>query len=155
MRTPVSVRAADQSLRRLVAEIAGASSSDVEAILTELDPEQAERTRTLLREYLGEEPAPMAPPVAEPQPMGPQAIVSLAGLSPWLAARLERSAAPEAEAPPRPRPDGVAPFAMTPRALASLQAAAGAVQPSPSASPEPPRPARWWRRLAWTARAGA
>lgn len=82
----MSNRRLDKTLRRMVTELAMASPEDVEAILDELDTRARQRVETLLAEYRGEViPLPNASRVtaaAEP--------IAIDGLSPWLAARLER-----------------------------------------------------------------
>jgi hypothetical protein len=134
--------APDRAVRRLVADLAATRPEDIEAILDELDDGQRSRVRTLLGEYLGAHQAPAAGmPVERPRP------VVIEGLSPWLAARLER-AQPAGVAPPRRRPgrprdqfgrDMGLTFDMTPGALETLHACAAAIharRPTPQAEAE-------------------
>lgn len=119
----------DRALRQLVADLSQARPDDVEAVLDDLSEDQQARVRRLLREYLGEPPAPAELP-------GPpaRARVRLRGLSPWLAARLDKASGEPAE-PPGPstvrrglRARAAPPaFNMTPHALAMLLDSAEAV----------------------------
>jgi hypothetical protein len=79
----------------MVVELAAASPEDVEAILGELGIRARERVEALLSEYRGEV-IPLAtatPAKAIAQP------ITIEGLSPWLAARLDRRAQTTAARP--------------------------------------------------------
>ncbi|MGE5566066.1 MAG: hypothetical protein ACM3YN_07930 [Parcubacteria group bacterium] len=82
----MSNRRPDKTLRRMVADLAMASPEDAKAILDELDARARQRVEALLAEYRGEvAPLSRAAPVnAIAQP------IAIDGLSPWLAARLDR-----------------------------------------------------------------
>lgn len=143
----------DRRLRRLVADLAVAPPEDIEQILADLDEGQRARVRALLADYLGAPtptsasavaaiPAPPAPPVG---------VASLAGLSPWLGARLARSVEPSLGITGRrreTRADAREPFmtfAMTSTALAALQAAARELQPAEETKPAERAPRLGWR----------
>lgn len=113
----MSPRPPDQALRRMVAELAATTPDDVAAILAELDLPQRRRVEALLADYLGE-PAEAAP--APPPP----SVHKAAGLSPWLAARIEGA------------PDET--IRMTPAARDALRACAAGLEPE--APPQAPAP---------------
>ena len=112
--------------------------------------------RALLADYLGQPAkAPDLAPQVTLQPAAPVVSTTLAGLSPWLGARLARSVEPGLGLSGRRREnraDAREPFmtfAMTPTALAALQSAARELRPTeaPAAAPSPAR-AGWRARLA-------
>ncbi len=117
----MSHRPPDQSLRRLVAELATASPEDVGAVLDGLEPAHRRQVQALLADYLGEA-AP--PPVTQP----PAIPIPSLGLSAWLMDRV----------------DGAEGIVMTPAAMETLRACAVALEPQPLAeTPAPPPEASW------------
>lgn len=135
--------AGDRALRRLVADLATASSADVSAVLAMLSPDECAQIKTLFDTYSGTaEPSARGPVAAEP-------LWRIRGLSPPITARLDASvrAVTRRRITSRSfsRPDlarrDTGAFVMTPRALEALQAAglklkkAGLVEGEPPASP--------------------
>ena len=91
----------DKALRKLVAELAATTPEDMAAVLGMLDPRAAAQVRSLLAAYGGV--VDVFDVEAAPQ------VVSTAGLSGWLAARVTNR-----------RTDGSA-FQMTPKAVEALR----------------------------------
>lgn len=87
----------DRKLRRLVADLAGATPEDIQAVLSGLEESQRERVEGLLAEFAGDEPPR---PVRAAAPRGPARRdgPSLDGLSPWLLDRLARAGLTAADA---------------------------------------------------------
>ncbi len=120
----MSRQAPDLALRKLVAELADASAEDVEAILQELSAPRRDQVRALFDEMRGQTLAPpIKAPQPDPAPSGAAVRLGAArmrGLSPWLAARLDRAGGRESASKPPAGGD----FTMTKPALAALQASA-------------------------------
>jgi len=74
-------RKADQALRRAIVDLASLEPDEAMSILDMLEPEQRKSVESLLKEYSGSAPQADASP----------ASYNSAGLSPWLARRLESS----------------------------------------------------------------
>lgn len=139
----------ERALRRLVTDLARAAPEDVEAILGQLDGPRRQRVRALLSSYLaGDEPPPVRAPPPVREPPGP------AGVSPWLAARLDPAASAHAG-----RAQGVRrkvdrygrdlglEFSMTAHALEALRASAAEAAPGPGSEPAATAPAPWLARV--------
>jgi len=111
-------RPSDRALRKLVADLAERPTADVKAVLAELGSTERERVEQLFAEFSG---AGAALETAGP-------AVNTEGLSPWLAVRLRGASG-----------GSLKEVAMTPRALAALQAAAGGAAARPMAPTAPPK----------------
>src|SRR5438552_4195023 len=130
----------DRALRRLVAELAGLRDADADAVLSDLGETHRATVRHLLDGYRRAEP---------PAPHG-RAMVSLEGLSPWLAARLGKAVAGDARlkasAAGREDPPGLA-FDMTPFAMRALALSAVEAEGRPLVGPRRSTDHDWFLRL--------
>ncbi|MFI4973095.1 MAG: hypothetical protein ACHP84_00990 [Caulobacterales bacterium] len=137
-------------MRRLVAELATARPDDVDAVLGALETAQRRRVEGLLAEYVGEVAAggATATAIADPRPQ-------IAGLSPWLAARLRDP--PRSRRSPRTQPLSAwgapreAGFVITLAAQAALRDCAATLSASKADTPRSGRRAwlpRWAQGLA-------
>jgi len=140
--------ASERQLRRVVAELAGATPEDIQAVLSGLEESQRERVEALLAVFNEETGAP-------PSPAAPEAdATTLARLSPWLRARLARGEMPamrSGEAGQVWRSHDLG-FNMTPAALEALVGAADHLRETGAIGTEPVarKPAGWFDRLART-----
>lgn len=142
-------RATDRALRQLVAELASADPTDVEAVLDGLSAERRARVKVLLSDYL----SPQATPVQR------ASIPDTGDLSPWLAARVEAASRPHGldglvrgETPRTSSATslGGGRFSLTAEAAAALgDAARRMASPRPVKADAPATaPMAWLRRLA-------
>jgi hypothetical protein len=129
----MSVPSRDRSLRRLVAELATASSDDVEAVLDRLGPRHRETVQSLVAEMVGID-APTARPSDDAAAL---ASAHRLGLSPWLVARLNGEGSAQ----------GAPNVAVTPAARAALRAIVSELEPAHAAAPAALRSNAWWRGL--------
>jgi len=132
--------ASDRALRRLVAELAGASNEDLQEILSALEPGERRSVEDYLASYVGA--GGSTPPSIETS-RPPLDLSKITGLSPWLAARLRDTPAADADIPE---------FAMTPTALEALRASAALMPPDTrqGARTRSERSNAWWNRLGET-----
>ena len=155
MTHPVSER----QLRKLIAGLDIVRPSEVEAILARLGESERVRVRGLLAEFEGQvhKNEIVSPNEHQSSPSADHELATrdLPGVSPWLAARLGMKVIrPPSSQRPAIHPSqgaaeqdqAVAPFQMTPHALASLQHAATSIgvpaRKTPPAIIAPNRP--WW-----------
>lgn len=140
-------RAPERQLRRMIADLAGKAPAEIEAILAELNPQQASRVRSLLARLTGENVPVADAPVENVWTWSPS-------LAPWLRERLDENLVDNGELslrPPRP--------AMTLEARAALGLAAksaGAWVEVPRVAPLAPAGKPGLReRLGWWLQRGA
>ena len=116
----------DRRLRKVVTELAALGELDIEAILADLEASHRATVQALLDDFQpAQEHAPEAPTHQA------QATLSLAGLSPWLAIRLEVATLADRDlAPALGKRTGLA-FEMTQVALDALATTAAEAESMP------------------------
>lgn len=139
----------DRKLRRLVADLAGATPEDIQAVLSGLEESQRERVEALLAEYGGERPGRPAPAAGALSPV-------LQGLSPWLADRLARAALASADRRDEARIWATRDlgFSMTPTALSALHKATLSLRAETPSTGQAAAGGGWFARLRGVLSAG-
>jgi len=133
----VLTRRPDKGLRRAVADLAALTTEDIQAVLAGLEERQRESIEALLASYRGE-PARSVSVVHLEQQTGES--IAIIGLSPWLAARIERRSQSESSRPGafaamsgvEAREAGMA-YTITPTAFEALRTSAARLQRETSA----------------------